>query len=368
MGFLKKNDKNGDSMGSDVNEILVKVKKYEASMEFHSYIIKELHKCIDWLLPKITQDNSIKPKEAINELVLKFTSSENPKKLEHFFEKYKKIVNSTITNGIKHLIDKEKEFKEIIKMLSEGIASISSDNRDFNTDILKHSSKLRDLNLLDDIIRIKEGLAVTVSEISEVIKKKSEQDTGNLKSLSEKVSMLNEDLKKAVTDSMTDKLSGTFNRLAFDNHLNRLVHNMGMRWASFSIIMIDIDNFKEVNDTYGHLVGDRVIIATAQKCKTVLRKNDFIARYGGEEFVIILDGSPLKIAERKANEICKSISVTNFVIDKAKPSDSLSYTVSVGISTFRDGDTAHSIVNRADKALYKAKKTGKNRVVTEKDI
>lgn len=352
--------------GKSIDAISQEIKQYRDEITFHIYIIKELHKYICELLLNVALENKDKSKEQINELMQKFTSSQNPKKLEHFFEQYKKIARININSGIKHLNEKEKEFKDIIKILTEAIAVMSQDNSDFNTDLLNHSAKLKELDSIDDIIKIKEGLKVQVEEVSQVIKKKSENDSNKLVLLSNKVNILNEDLKKAAKASMIDKLSGAFNRLAFDKHISSLVGKVAFRWSTFSVLMIDIDNFKNINDKHGHLVGDRVIIATVQKCKSILRKNDFVARFGGEEFVVILDGSTLKIAERKAHEICKAISSTDFIIDKEKPNATLSFTVSIGVSLFGSGDTANSVIERADKSLYKAKNAGKNRVATEK--
>ena len=365
MGIFR-NNSNGSELSD--GELSLEAKDYKDESEFRLYIVKELHKCINEVCSKIAVDNASKFEEQINELAGKFTSSEKPKRLERFFEKYRETVSSNITLCIKHLSEKEKEFKDIIKILTEGISTMSYNNRGFNANIVEHSSKLKGLHFVDDLIGIKERLKSEITQVCEIVKKKVEKDTNQLRLLSKKVIVLSDDLKKTEAASMTDKLSGAFNRQAFDKHINTLVEKMSMRWSSFSVIMIDIDNFKKINDTYGHLVGDRVIIATVQKCKSILRKNDFIARYGGEEFIIILNGSSLKIAQRKGNDICKVISLTDFMVDKQTSNNSLSFTVSIGVSTFRDGDTVLSIVDRADKALYKAKETGKNCVVTEKEL
>ena len=355
-----------DIEGKSINVLAKEIEHYKDEIAFYLYIIKELHKYIYELLLKMEGDNKDKAKDQINELMLKFTSSKSPKKLEHFFEQYKKLTRTKTNNSIKHLNEKEKELKDIIKILTEAIASMSQDNSDFNTDLLNHSEKLKVLNFIDDIIKLKEGLKAEVDEVSQVVKRKSADESNKLKFLSNKVTILNEDLKKAAKASMTDKLSGAFNRLAFDDYINSLIDKVAMRWSTFSILMIDIDNFKNINDKYGHLVGDRVIIATVQKCKSVLRKNDFLARFGGEEFVVILDGSTLKMAEKKAHEICKVISSTDFVIDKEKQNTTITFTVSIGASIFKGDDTVNSVIERADRALYAAKNAGRNRVATEK--
>ena len=136
----------------------------------------------------------------------------------------------------------------------------------------------------------------------------------------------------------------------------------------FSLLMVDLDNFKTINDTYGHLTGDRVLVALVQKCKGMLRGDDTIARYGGEEFAIILPGASLRNSVKKGKQICQAIAGTRYAIDEGAPGDYLSVTVSVGVSTLHKGDTVAEVIDRADRALYHAKGTGKNRVVSERQL
>ncbi|MBT8370730.1 MAG: GGDEF domain-containing protein, partial [Deltaproteobacteria bacterium] len=135
-----------------------------------------------------------------------------------------------------------------------------------------------------------------------------------------------------------------------------------------ALLMLDIDNFKSINDTYGHQTGDRVIIAIINKCRQSIRGEDFFARYGGEEFVIMLPGVSLRNAVKKAKYICKAIASTRYLIDDIPKSPSLTITISIGVSTYQKADTVSSLTQRADKALYLAKRAGKNCVSSEKDL
>lgn len=132
--------------------------------------------------------------------------------------------------------------------------------------------------------------------------------------------------------------------------------------------MVDIDNFKEINDAYGHPIGDRVLLAVAHKCRSLIRQEDFIARYGGEEFVIVLPYASLRNAIKKAKLICKAISDTRYSLEDVKAGHVLRITVSIGVSIFQAGDTDKTLIDRADQALYIAKRTGKNRVVSENEL
>jgi diguanylate cyclase len=131
--------------------------------------------------------------------------------------------------------------------------------------------------------------------------------------------------------------------------------------------MLDLDDFKAINDTHGHLIGDRVLVAFSKKCKDSIRGDDVIARYGGEEFAIILSGANLRNALARARQICSAVAATRYATcDGNCEQDYLSVTVSIGVTNFKKGDTAESLISRADKALYKAKRSGKNRAAVRK--
>ena len=139
-------------------------------------------------------------------------------------------------------------------------------------------------------------------------------------------------------------------------------------WNPTSLMMCDLDNFKQINDTHGHIVGDRVLKCFIQECKTMFRNDDFISRYGGEEFAIILPGLSLKKAFKRADSFCRILSGKLYLIDSSRPDERIGFTVSIGVSELRKKDTVEEFIDRADQALYKAKRTGKNRAVSEKEV
>ncbi|RLC27500.1 MAG: GGDEF domain-containing protein, partial [Deltaproteobacteria bacterium] len=127
-------------------------------------------------------------------------------------------------------------------------------------------------------------------------------------------------------------------------------------------------DFKTINDSFGHLVGDRVILALVEKCREIVRKNDYIARFGGDEFAIVMEGASLKNAVKKAGRLSKALATTRYAVNDAEDARELSFTVSIGVSTYRKGDTVSTVTDRADRALYAAKAAGKSRVVSEADL
>lgn len=127
------------------------------------------------------------------------------------------------------------------------------------------------------------------------------------------------------------------------------------------LMMADLDKFKEVNDTHGHLVGDGVLRESAARIKSSVRQHDVVSRYGGEEFMIILSNTNLETAAVIAERIRSHLSDSPIVVDSSR----ISLTISIGLYCMQDTDDAMSIVKHADEALYTAKKQGRNRVVVQ---
>jgi diguanylate cyclase (GGDEF)-like protein len=163
----------------------------------------------------------------------------------------------------------------------------------------------------------------------------------------------------------TDQLTGIFNRRAFDNALNRMLEQSQYNNEPLSLLMIDIDHFKQVNDKYGHLHGDNVLVILAKTLlSSILRPNDMVARYGGEEFVVLLPSTNRFGAITLAESMRISVQKLSILYDQ----DSLvntQITISVGATTCipSDDDTPASLINTADKALYEAKQKGRNMVI-----
>ncbi|MBK1842326.1 GGDEF domain-containing protein [Azospirillum sp. YIM B02556] len=156
--------------------------------------------------------------------------------------------------------------------------------------------------------------------------------------------------------SITDKLTQLSNRAMLDVTLDKEISRSNRHGETFSVILIDIDHFKQVNDRHGHNVGDAVIVHVAQVMKRMLRDCDTFGRWGGEEFLAILPNTPSDKAEQVAETMRKAVQESRVPVVDSK-------TVSLGVTSFRIGDTPALLVGRADKALYGAKIAGRNRVV-----
>ncbi len=163
--------------------------------------------------------------------------------------------------------------------------------------------------------------------------------------------------------SVIDPLTNLYNRRYFDIHIKNLVTKAASTGKYLSLIMMDIDHFKNINDTYGHQCGDAVIKEVAHRILLGVRPTDLCARYGGEEFVIILPETKLEDAIKVGERIRQSVEM--HPLTTVNGSTEIKGTISVGISTLSATESPESILNRADQYLYKAKDSGRNRVFAE---
>ena len=158
----------------------------------------------------------------------------------------------------------------------------------------------------------------------------------------------------------TDKLTQLANRLSLDSFLETAFESARRDKDNLSILMFDIDNFKRINDTYGHEAGDQVLIKASHILKKAFRTADMFARYGGEEFVAVLPGCPVEKAAAIGDRAIKAVEKTAIVISGKV---SVHVTVSAGASGLLRTDTNYTdVIKRSDAALYRAKQTGRNRI------
>lgn len=163
----------------------------------------------------------------------------------------------------------------------------------------------------------------------------------------------------------TDKLTGTYNRREFERLLDLAFYQAGRSGDAFSLILADIDGLKAVNDNFGHLSGDRTIIRVAELIKESIRRDDLLFRWGGDEFAI-LTHSQSELAASIAERIRSAVQVSGFRDDADQPAEQrIAVTLSCGIAQFQPGETKDDLLSRADKALYRAKEQGRNRIEVE---
>jgi diguanylate cyclase (GGDEF)-like protein len=164
--------------------------------------------------------------------------------------------------------------------------------------------------------------------------------------------------------AITDGLTGLFNRHYFMQRLEREIEKAHRRNIPLSLLMLDIDNFKRVNDTHGHPAGDQVLVEISNRIKEKWGNKSVVCRYGGEEFTILMIDVDRQAAHHAAEAIREHIADSPFLVVAEKAHLSLNITASIGISCFPlDSNELKKLINKADQALYLAKAKGRNKVV-----
>ncbi len=175
---------------------------------------------------------------------------------------------------------------------------------------------------------------------------------------------LRHSLQLSLEMAITDQLTGLFNRRYMSRHLSTLISNAGTTGKPVSFLMLDIDFFKKINDAYGHDVGDDVLREFANRVSHNVRGIDLACRFGGEEFVVVMPDTDMTFAYMVAERLRQSVADIPFKI--SVPPGQITVTISIGITSSEGtGDTAEALLRRADQALYRAKRDGRNRVVAD---
>ena len=177
--------------------------------------------------------------------------------------------------------------------------------------------------------------------------------------MQEEEALLHERERSLEAISVTDELTGLFNRRFLNASLIKKIAATRRSGTNLSLLMLDIDHFKDFNDTYGHPEGDKVLAALGRLLKETLREEDIACRYGGEEFVVILHNAGREAANEAASRIRTRFAKLPFT---PRPAKAVHLTISIGAAVLIPGETGEHLIFRADQALYRAKQTGRNRV------
>ncbi|WP_374377639.1 GGDEF domain-containing protein [Dongia sp.] len=185
-----------------------------------------------------------------------------------------------------------------------------------------------------------------------------------LKQSSSKITALQSRLDQARRDALTDALTGIGNRKSFDLAIQFRSQQVNEQKGDLCLLIIDIDHFKKFNDTYGHRVGDQVLKLVGARLKQMVGSNDSAARYGGEEFAMLMPQTALDRAVDRADKFRTGLAA-HALKNRTTGQVYGAVTVSIGVAQFRRGEALEEFITRADQALYRAKKDGRNRVATE---
>ncbi len=216
------------------------------------------------------------------------------------------------------------------------------------------------------VSEIKQAVIRKIKNIKELVTLRKQEELTRTESFRESVQSLKARIEEVERDAlemsmraeeieaaaMKDELTGLYNRKAFDGRMSKALDTFSEGGSAFALILFDIDRFKEVNDTFGHVAGDKVLQKVSECLKDTFRKNDFIARYGGDEFVVLIEELSRDLAREKIMAFMKNLQRLRFT---SHARGDIKVGVSPGIAMVKPGDTPETLLERADKAMYDVK-------------
>jgi len=171
-------------------------------------------------------------------------------------------------------------------------------------------------------------------------------------------------VQNSIEMAITDALTGLHNRRYMESHLTTLAEQASAHGRPLALMLLDIDYFKSINDSFGHDAGDDVLREFATRIRKSIRGIDLACRYGGEEFVVVMPETDLHVASLVAERLRRSIAGEPFAVSKG--ARRIEVTISIGLTTLEhNGESVADVLKRADNALYRAKHEGRNRVVAD---
>ena len=257
-----------------------------------------------------------------------------------------KSMITTFVDRLGYMSDSTGNYEKVM----ENFAAKLSETDDISTINQLLESLMTDTHLMQaDIVRSRDDL-LAQREMVDAAQEKIKKLEQELESLSEKVRI--------------DQLTGVLNRRGMDEAMTREVARAGRSGAKLSIALLDIDNFKKLNDNYGHHVGDEALKHLALVIQESIRPTDIVSRFGGEEFVILLPNTDMDQAMASMTRLQRALTKRFFMGNNER----LLITFSAGVALYKETDDQASVLHRADQAMYIAKKSGKNKTMTENDI
>jgi len=287
--------------------------------------------------------------------------------------KSKKPFSDDVVNKLfkKHMAERQvlqaekatREFQKILAEMTQHLSESGSQLSAQGNSLEDYEKRLLETSSMDVITGIAKNIVSETKSIVESGKSLKKQ----VDSTASEIEDLRKELEGIKQTAKTDMLTKLLNRHGFDEAMAEILKSTQATGTPFCVVMVDIDHFKRVNDTFGHLIGDNVLKMLSKLLKEYIKGKDIAARFGGEEFILVLPETPLKGAFVLAEQIRLSLKK---MIWKTKDTGKTigPITISLGIAQYKGGEPLDDTIKRADDALYQAKNSGRNQTVTENEM
>jgi diguanylate cyclase len=249
------------------------------------------------------------------------------------------------------------ELRRLVALVRDTVQMLVGDGDAFSSDISQAVTRFNSLLRINDVQQLKQRLTAEVGDLQRLATARQQQWRQTVEMFEARIVSLEKQLVAVQHEASLDAVTGIANRRHFEQALREALQSTP---REFIVAVLDIDDFKTVNDTGGHAAGDAVLQAVAQALKSSVRKHDLVARLGGDEFAVLGRMVSLRDAEPRIKSIVAN--VANLPTNLEHPAR---VSVSCGLAEYCAGDTLESLLRRADQALYEAKRHGKNRVVVK---
>lgn len=252
------------------------------------------------------------------------------------------------------------DFRQMIWVVIQGLREAFRDEQSSDQEVTVHLDRLRNAVETDSIDELRNEVVAAVVIIARTLEDRKRRQRVQLEELGSQLTRMRSELLRAQQEMALDPMTRLYNRSSFDELLNKTIQLSLFSGQAASLLLIDVDYFKKINDTWGHSVGDRAILAVAGVLqKTFPRKGDYVCRFGGDEFTVILQDTHLNDGEMLAKRVLAAIQAVDLSLDGET---AIPLSISIGVAELAKGDEPRTWINRADQGLYQAKRAGRGRV------
>lgn len=252
------------------------------------------------------------------------------------------------------------DFRQMIWVVIQGLREAFRDEQTSDQEVTLHLDRLRNAVETDSIDELRNEVVAAVVIIARTLEDRKRRQRIQLEELGSQLTRMRSELLRAQQEMALDPMTRLYNRSSFDELLGKTIQLSLFSGQAACLLLIDVDYFKKINDTWGHSTGDRAILAVAEVLqKTFPRKGDYVCRFGGDEFAVILQDTHLNDGEMLAKRVLAAVKAVDLSLEEET---AIPLSISIGVAELAKGDEPRTWVERADQGLYQAKGAGRGRV------